>query len=73
MSMWWGAWLFVLELALIVGSCLLFHERGYKRGKEEGYKLGRIDENNWWLGAEQQADQARQKIWQQEPKSGKGK
>jgi len=56
--------------------CLWFHERGYQRGKkagrDEGYAVGRIDADNWWLDVEQQVDRVQQKIWRENPKSGKG-
>ena len=47
--------------------------RGYERGKKEAdiqvaaqaYDHGRKDADNWWLGVEQQADQARLKIWEE--------
>lgn len=60
-----------------VASCLYFHERGYRRGSkagdhdheeayQRGYDHGHLDADNWWLNAEQQVDQARQKIWKEE-------
>lgn len=58
--------IFLVDLAIIVGLCLLFHKRGYKRGWDAGYKLGRVDADNWWLDAEQSVDQARQKMWREE-------
>ena len=31
-----------------------------------GYRKGREDADKWWIGAEEQADQERQKIWKEE-------
>lgn len=58
--------IFLAELAIIVWLCLWFHKRGFKRGRDDGYKLGRVDADNWWLDVEQQVDQARQKMWREE-------
>ncbi len=60
---------FYIAILLLILMCLC-EQHGYndgrKRGKEEGYRLGRIDADKWWLGIEEQADQARQKIWREE-------
>ena len=55
------------QLAVFVFLLLYFHHLGekigYKRGRDEGYNLGRIDADNWWMEIELQAEQARRKIW----------
>jgi hypothetical protein len=45
-------------------------KRGYKRGYDAGLKDGKVAADNWWIGAESSIDQARQKIWREEPKTG---
>jgi hypothetical protein len=59
--------LFLGELVAIVTLLLYFHHLGekigYKRGREEGYKLGRIDADNWWIDVELRTDQDRQRTW----------
>lgn len=65
MNLWLGFLLFVLELILIAASCVAFHELGYQRGWDEGYKLGRIDADNWWLEAQRESNQVRQEIWKE--------
>ena len=58
--------LFVGTLVAIVLIALVFHQLGYKKGREDGYHagydLGRKHADNWWLGIEEQANQARQNI-----------
>jgi hypothetical protein len=69
MNFWAGFWLALSQLAWI-GVSLLFRKGGFDLGRnvgdKEGYERGRVDADNWWLGVEQQVDQARQKIWKEE-------
>lgn len=41
-------------------------EYGYKRGFKDGYEKGKEEIDAWWLNAEAEVDQARQKIWKEE-------
>lgn len=50
-------------LALFIAA---LRESAYRRGFQDGHKAGLKDEENWWLNAEAQIDQARQKIWREE-------
>jgi hypothetical protein len=50
-------------IALLVA---LFRDLGYKSGVKDGYAKGRLDADNWWIGAESEADQARRQIWREE-------
>lgn len=52
-------------LAVILLQCL-FGLFCYSLGSKYGYQRGRIEADNWWLRAEQDADQARKKIWREE-------
>lgn len=58
------------EMAWIVAVCLLFHNRGYKRGKAQGYQdgfeAGRIRSEEWWTDAELDVQKAREEIWKEE-------
>lgn len=70
-----GVCLGIAELAWIVAACLSFHNRGYRRGHQAGFEKGfeagklrgELCENDWWLEAEKDVDQARQQIWREEP------
>jgi hypothetical protein len=60
-------------LALLLLSVLVslvcqnvIYKRGFEAGRSEGYRLGRVDADNWWLDVEQSVDQARQRIWREE-------
>lgn len=62
-----------LAIALViflVGTHLIFHEWGYRKGekagRDEGYLAGRKAADDWWLGVEAEIDRARQKIWREE-------
>jgi len=35
---------------------------GYTRGCDAGYERGRKEVDDWWIGVEDEADQARQKL-----------
>jgi len=68
---------YVLGVAALLGLSALvnlvcrevLYKRGFRDGRVEGfdagYRVGRIDADNWWLDAEQQVDRARQKIWRE--------
>jgi hypothetical protein len=56
----------LLALGLLLLLLIGFRDLGYKSGFNEGYQQGRKDADDWWVGAEQQADQARQTIWREE-------
>lgn len=61
--------IFVLG-AIAAGAAVLLvlisiREWGYHCGHKHGYAKGRYDADNWWIGIEQQTDQARQKIWRE--------
>jgi len=62
-----GFWILGGLGALILIVCALFDRKNYKRGFDEGYargeEYGRLKADNWWLGAEEGTDQARQEIW----------
>lgn len=64
--------LFLFELALIALVCVFFYEWGHKRGVESGdrdaYRRGRVDELNWWIGAETEVNQVREQMWRKEHK-----
>lgn len=66
-----GVCLGIAELAFLVAVCLSFHNRGFKRGRnegwEQGFEAGKLREESWWLEAEQSVAQARQQIWREEP------
>jgi hypothetical protein len=57
---------FVLELV----CCRTAYRNGLKSGQEEayraGYEAGKTSADNWWIEAEQQVSEARQKIWMEE-------
>lgn len=57
----------LLAIALLLG---LSNELGHQAGHAKGYAKGRKDADNWWLGVEAEADQARQQIWREEEKRG---
>lgn len=68
-----GVAIFLCEVLLIVVVCLAFHRRGYEKGlqqadidEEAAYHRGRLDADNWWIRADAEVDQARQKIWREE-------
>jgi hypothetical protein len=42
--------------------------RGNKLGFKEGYELGRLHANNWWLGCEQDAIQTQRQLGRDEEK-----
>jgi hypothetical protein len=46
------------------------YKRGFERGQELGYSrgfdMGRRTADNWWIGSEQQVEQARQTIRERE-------
>lgn len=58
--------LFLAILLFLVSTFLWFHRRGFQHGKDQGYIDGRKAADNWWLGVEAEADQARVKIWREE-------
>jgi hypothetical protein len=57
-------------LVFLVATHLLFHRWGYRKGQRDtfdaGYLAGRKDADNWWVKLEEEADQARRKIWREE-------
>ena len=57
-------------LIVLVLSHLAFgwwrYVKGVEQGTDQGYIKGRKDADNWWLGVESEADQARVKIWREE-------
>lgn len=57
-------------VAVNISIAVAFHERGYRRGRkagyDEGYEIGRIAANNWWIGSEAEVEQARRQIWKKE-------
>lgn len=62
---------FLLYLWILDRQKSKAYQRGRKDGYEEGLKDGRILADNWWIGAEAEADRARVKIWrEEEPKKG---
>lgn len=60
----------IASLSLVALLVIGFRDLGYKSGMKDGhtagYDQGRKDADNWWLGVESQADQARQQIWREE-------
>jgi hypothetical protein len=57
-----------LGLAMLL--LVAFHNWAYKAGQAKGYtsgyEQGRLTADNWWIRAETEIDQARQKIWREE-------
>lgn len=70
MSLWLAITIAIGELVAFVVLMLLFHERGWRRGfargRDEGYAAGRVAADNWWIGTEQGAGQARRQMWMEE-------
>lgn len=57
----------VLSVVLLIATLLVsMHNWAYKAAWKEGYAAGRKDADNWWIGAEAGAEQARQTIWREE-------
>jgi len=42
------------------------YSAGKKDGMKDGYSIGRIDADNWWLGVEREVDRERVKMWRDE-------
>lgn len=61
----------VLGIASLVSLLVVIGSGFYIRGFARGYEVGRREADNWWIAADQQADQARQSIWRENPKTGK--
>lgn len=59
--------LIVIETVLVA---IGFHERGYRRGVDCGFRkgseFGRREADNWWCGTDASVEEARQKIWKEE-------
>jgi len=60
-------WLLLLVLAIFFGLEWRAYSEGKKRGFQQGYCRGRTDANLWWIKLEENADQARQEIWRENP------
>jgi hypothetical protein len=58
--------LLLLSVLVSVVCQNVSYQRGFEAGRSEGYAVGRVDADNWWLDAEQSVDQARQNIWREE-------
>lgn len=58
--------LVIAELVIVIVICVLSERFGFGRGREKGFKLGRIHADNWWLEAERQIDDERKKIWMED-------
>jgi hypothetical protein len=60
----------ISSLTLVALLVAVIHERGYRAGAKagwrNGYQVGLTDANNWWIRAEEQADEERQKIWKED-------
>ena len=67
-----GICLGLAELAWFIALLLSFHGRDYKRGREEGFEAGfeagRARADDWWVKAEYETMQEREKIRHQEGK-----
>ena len=53
--------LFVAAVVYLVAVRLVFEERGYQRGHQDGYEAGRADESLWWMTFQKQVDQPQPK------------
>jgi hypothetical protein len=50
----------------VIFFCLsIARHRGYTRGLQQGYKMGRKDADDWWIATESEIDQARKKSWRE--------
>lgn len=61
---------FVL-VGLVVVLCMAFRDIGFDQGFKKGHAEACAEEENWWISAEKEIDEARQQIWREEPKKGR--
>jgi hypothetical protein len=63
-----------LELLLLAGALFVLWriaaKVGYRAGKQDGYdsgyEQGRLVADNWWIRADDQVEETREKIWREE-------
>lgn len=51
----------LVQLGVIIGWCLYFHRRGYKRG----YERGRKDCEHWVCELDSSVEREREKMWKE--------
>lgn len=56
----------ILGLASAAASLILLVGLAHSHGSRTGYTQGRIDESDWWMRSDDQAERARAKIGKEE-------
>lgn len=59
-------WIILGLCAYGAASACYGYAMGKREGRAFGYEDGKKAADNWWIGTEKGADQARQQIWRDE-------
>jgi len=65
----------IVALLVVFSVCNLAFTKGrndgWKAGHRKGFELGWKDGDNWWIGVEESATEAREELWREELEKGR--